>query len=42
VTRGADRLDQVEVRNGVTAGETVILNPPAGLKDSTLVRIKGS
>ena len=42
VTRGADRLDQVEVRNGVSAGETVILNPPAGLKDSTLVRIKGS
>jgi HlyD family secretion protein len=42
VTRGADRLDQVEVRNGVSAGDAVILNPPAGLKDSTLVRIKGS
>ena len=42
VTRGADRLDQVEVRNGVTAGEVVILNPPAGLTDSAMVRIKGT
>ncbi len=42
VARGADRLDQVEVRNGVTAGEAVILNPPAGLTDSAMVRIKGS
>jgi len=42
VTRGADRLDQVEVRSGVSAGDAVIVNPPAGLQDSTLVRIKGS
>jgi HlyD family secretion protein len=42
VTRGAERLDQVEVRSGLSAGEAVILNPPAGLQDSALVRIKGS
>jgi len=42
VTRGAERLDQVEVRSGLSAGEAVILNPPAGLQNSALVRIKGS
>ena len=42
VTRGADRLDQVEVRSGVSAGEAVILNPPPALTDRALVRIKGS
>jgi len=42
VTRGAERLDQVEVRSGLSAGEAVIMNPPAGLQNSALVRIKGS
>ncbi len=42
VTRGAERLDQVEVRSGLSAGEAVIINPPAGLQNSGLVRIKGS
>jgi len=42
VTRGAERLDQVEVRSGLSAGEAVIMNPPAGLQNSSLVRIKGS
>ena len=42
VTLGAERLDQVEVRNGVVPGETLILNAPAGLTDRTLVRVKGT
>ena len=42
VTRGADRLDQVEVRSGLSAGEAVILNAPAGLTDHALVRVKGT
>ena len=43
VVLGAERLDQVEVRSGVMPGETVILNPPAGLDvDGTAVRPKGS
>jgi HlyD family secretion protein len=42
VTLGAQRLDQVEVRSGVVPGETLILNPPAGLTDRTLVRVKGT
>jgi RND family efflux transporter MFP subunit len=42
VTLGADRLDRVEVRSGVAAGETVVVNPPAGLSDRALVRVKGT
>lgn len=41
VTLGAERIDQVEVRSGVAPGEAVILNPPEGLPDRGLVRIKG-
>ncbi len=41
VTLGADRLDQVEVTSGVLPGETVIVNPPAGLIDRAPVRVKG-
>jgi len=42
VTLGAERLDQIEVRSGVVAGEALILNPPAGLADRMLVRVKGT
>ncbi len=42
VTLGADRLDQIEVRSGVMNGDAVILNPPAGLADRALVRVKGT
>jgi HlyD family secretion protein len=42
VTLGSERLDQVEVRSGVAAGDAVILNPPAALADRALVRVKGS
>jgi RND family efflux transporter MFP subunit len=41
VTLGRERLDQVEVANGVLPGEAVILGPPPGLADQLLVRIKG-
>ncbi len=36
------RLDQIEVRSGVMRGDAVILNPPAGLADRALVRVKGT
>jgi len=39
---GAPRLDQVEVRSGIAPGEAVVLNPPAGLTDRGIVRVKGS
>jgi RND family efflux transporter MFP subunit len=42
VTLGAERLDQIEVKSGIVAGETVILSPPAGLTDRGPVRVKGT
>jgi len=42
VALGPDRLDQVEVKSGVAPGEAVIINPPAGLTDGAVVRVKGS
>jgi HlyD family secretion protein len=41
VTIGQERIDQIEVKSGVVPGETLILNPPAGLTDRALVRVKG-
>jgi len=41
VTLGPERIDQLEVKSGVMPGETMILNPPAGLADGSLVRVKG-
>ncbi|MBI3492830.1 MAG: efflux RND transporter periplasmic adaptor subunit [Acidobacteria bacterium] len=41
VTLGPERLDQVEVKSGVAPGETLILNPPGGLTDRAVVRVKG-
>ncbi len=41
VTVGQERIDQGEVKSGVVPGETLILNPPAGLTDRALVRVKG-
>jgi len=40
VTLGAERLDQVEVKSGLLPGETVVLNPPAGLTEHGVVRVK--
>ena len=42
VTLGSERIDQIEVKSGVVAGEVVVLNPPAGLTDRGIVRVKGS
>jgi len=42
VILGVERLDQIEVRSGVVPGEAVILNPPVGLTDRALVRVKGT
>ncbi len=42
VVLGPDRIDQVEVRSGLSPGEAVVLNPPADLADGGRVRVKGS
>ena len=42
VTLGAERIDQIEVRSGVVPGDALIVNPPAGLTDRMLVRVKGT
>src|SRR5262249_55001121 len=41
VTLGEERIDQIEAKSGVIPGETLILNPPAGLIDRARVRVKG-
>jgi hypothetical protein len=40
VVLGKERLDLVEARSGVTAGETVVVNPPPTLTDHVRVRVK--
>src|SRR5262249_37821889 len=40
--RGAERTDEVEGGSGVVRGEMVIRNPPQGLSDGGVVRVKGS
>jgi multidrug efflux pump subunit AcrA (membrane-fusion protein) len=42
VTLGVERLDQVEVKSGVIAGDAVIVNPPSALTNRAIVRIKGT
>lgn len=42
VALGADRLDQVEVRNGLAPGEAVILNAPPSVVDGGRVRVRGA
>jgi RND family efflux transporter MFP subunit len=41
VTLGTERLDQIEARSGVLPGDAVIVNPPEGLADRALVRVRG-
>src|SRR5262249_34423687 len=41
VTLGEERIDQIEAKSGVVPGEMLVLNPPAGLTDRGLVRVKG-
>jgi RND family efflux transporter MFP subunit len=38
VEAGLERGDRVEIRSGLSGGESVILDPPAGLKDGARVR----
>jgi RND family efflux transporter MFP subunit len=42
VVLGPERLDQVEVKNGLAPGEAVILNAPEGVQSGGHVRIKGA
>jgi hypothetical protein len=42
VDLGPPREDQNEVRSGLEGGESVVLNPPAGLKNGARVRVVGS
>jgi RND family efflux transporter MFP subunit len=42
VALGSERIDQIEIKSGVVPGEVVVLNPPAGLTDRGIVRVKGS
>jgi RND family efflux transporter MFP subunit len=39
VELGAEREGRVEVRSGLSGGESVVLDPPAGLRDGAKVRI---
>lgn len=42
VMLGAERLDQVEVKNGLAPGEAVIVNAPETIQSGGHVRIKGA
>jgi RND family efflux transporter MFP subunit len=39
VATGSTRGDRVEVREGLQGGETVVLSPPAGLKEGARIRV---
>lgn len=42
VEPGPARGDQTEIRSGLSGGESIILAPPAGMKDGARVRVRGS
>jgi hypothetical protein len=42
VVLGTERLDQIEVKNGLAPGEAVILNAPEAVQSGGHVRIKGA
>ncbi len=42
VETGVARGEQVEIRSGLSGGESVILSPPPGLEDGARVRVRGS
>ncbi|MGH7729697.1 MAG: efflux RND transporter periplasmic adaptor subunit [Candidatus Eiseniibacteriota bacterium] len=42
VEPGLERGEQVEIRAGLSGGERVVLEAPAGMKDGTRVRVRGS
>ena len=39
ITSGKARDGRVVIERGVSAGERIVLDPPAGLKEDTLVRV---
>jgi HlyD family secretion protein len=41
VTTSAERQGQVVVKNGLSGGETIVRQPPDGLKDGDPVKVKG-
>ena len=42
VVLGSERLDQVEVKNGLAPGEAVILNAPETVQSGGHVRVRGA
>ena len=42
VVLGPERLDQVEIKNGLVPGEAVILNAPETVESGGHVRVKGA
>ena len=42
VELGLARGDRMEIRSGLVGGETVVVTPPAGLKDGTRVRVRAN
>jgi HlyD family secretion protein len=38
---GPSRGDRIEVRQGLSGGETLVLDPPADLKDGIKVKLAG-
>lgn len=41
VDPGTARGERLEIRQGLSGGESLVLEPPAGLKDGTKVRVEG-
>jgi multidrug efflux pump subunit AcrA (membrane-fusion protein) len=39
VELGPERGDRIEIRSGLDGGETVVLDPPAGLEEGARVRV---
>jgi HlyD family secretion protein len=42
VETGPARDDEVEIRSGLAGGESVVVQPPAGLRNGTRVRVRGA
>jgi len=42
VQPGPQRGEQVEIVRGLAGGETVVVRPPAGLREGARVRVSGS
>jgi hypothetical protein len=40
VTLGAERLDMIEVKSGIAAGDAIVLAPPETLTDGAIIKVK--